>query len=305
MKQTGPIFPLFNRVAVFVMSSVSLIGMAVGLANPANRNDLDIATGLFFLMFALIFSFGIWISLNWRNRGPEEMIEVLSADRPPIPDDAIVSSFFTGFKSALIAVDRSSAVIHFENCHVPRQFLAKAQTWFSCPISEVTAVHRFLYRGESLTIVTATGKALVPATATNYLKLLEFLTAIIPANKPGFATDNPMMGIVNVAGALVGLFGGVFLAPLGSNESTQWLFGLVGAFLGVAGGHLLIRLGDRWLKTGLVNPIAYSMVGFFYGLVATSMIAPFVNWNLAPMLAIVMTGGILGVVVGINRFPKK
>lgn len=127
-----------------------------------------------------------------------------------IPNDAIVCPFFTGIKSASIAVDPGDAVIHFKNCHVPRGFLAIAQTWFSCPISEVRSVHRVLYRGKSLTIVTTTGNALIPATATNYLELREFLTVAVPTNQSGFSTDDPMMGLVFLAGAFVGLLGASF-----------------------------------------------------------------------------------------------
>ncbi len=302
MKQNGPTFPVFNRVAVFVISSGGLVSIAVALATQKFRNDPDVVTGFLFVTFAAMFSCGVWISLNWRNRAPEKkLVESHTFDRPTIPENAIVCPFFTGFKSASVAVDPGAALIHFENCHVPRRFFAAKQTWFSCPISDVRGVHRFHYRGESLTIVTATGKAPIPATATNYLKLCEFLVEQVPANQSGFSTDHPMMGMVYLAGAFVGLFGGAFLTPRNSSDSTLGKFVLFGAMLGVAGSHLLIRLGDRWLKTGLVNPIGYGMSGVTFGIVVSGAIGPIIGWNMAPMIALVLAGGITGVIIGIKK----
>jgi hypothetical protein len=301
MKHSGPTFTVFNRIAVFVLTSGTLIGMVVTLATPKFRNDLDIVTGFLFVTFAAMFSFGVWISLNWRSNAPEKVADFHAVDRPTISDDAIVCPFSTGIKSASIAVDPGAAVIHFENCHVPRRFLATAQTWFSCPISDVRAVHRFIYDGESLTIVTATGKALIPATATNYLELREFITDAVPENQRGFATDHPMMGMVYVAGSLVGLFGGVFLTPRNSSDSTLAVFVLSGTVLGVACSHLLIRLGDRWLKTGLAEPIGYGMIGVNFGLTVSTAVAPFIDWNMAPMIALALAGGIIGVIIGMKK----
>ena len=192
-------------------------------------------------------------------------------------------------------------MIHFENCHVPRRFGATAQTWFSCPVSDVRGVHRFFYHGESLTIVTATGKALIPAYATKYIELREFLTDAVPANQSGFSNDNPIMGFVYLAGALVGLFGGAFLTPRNSSDSTLGVFVLFGTILGVAGSHLLIRLGDRLLKTNLAKPIGLGMVGVTFGVVVSTAIAPVIDWNLVPMVALVLAGGVIGIIVGIKQ----
>jgi hypothetical protein len=165
---TGRDVPLFNRVVVFVFSSAILAGLVVALSSPRFRSDLGLVTGLLLIVPVGIACFGIWISLKWRNRVPEELEAFPAVDRPSIPDDALVCRFWTGLKAVSIAVDSDAAVIHFENCHVPRRFLATAQTWYSCPIGDVRGVHRFGYsRGESLTIVTATGKAVIPAAATN------------------------------------------------------------------------------------------------------------------------------------------
>jgi hypothetical protein len=176
------------------------------------------------------------------------MDEFDAVDRRTIPDDAIVCRFSNGRKPASIAVDIGGSVIHFKNCHVPRRFIASAQDCFSCPISHVTGVHRFIYRGESLTIVTTMGKALIPATAGNYVELREFLTKAVSVNEPGFSTDHPMMGMVYLVGGFVGGLFSVLLTPGNASESTLLVFILSGTILGVVGIHLLIRFG-HWLKT--------------------------------------------------------
>jgi hypothetical protein len=199
MKNAQPTFPLFNRIVVLVMSSGLLIGLLAALASPGFRKDLDFVNGFLSVVFAILACFGIWISLAWKNRTPESLEEeeaFPSPDRPHIPEDALACHFSTGVKSAAVYLDSDNGLIHFRDCHVPRRFLASAQPWYSCPVTDVKGVHVFRYRGESLTIVTATGKAQISAAATNYAELRELLNELVPVNQPGFSTDHPMMGMV-------------------------------------------------------------------------------------------------------------
>lgn len=251
MRNIGPQFPCFNRIAVFVMCCGMLAMFGLGFTQPSFRQSLNVVNGFLLAVFAAVACGGIWFSLAWRPRTVSDVEAESRVDRSTIPDDAIVCRFPAGYannKSGAIIVDPNQGVIHFENCHEPRRFLAMAESWFTCPLSDVRGVHRFQYRGESLTIVTTKGKALVLSTASGYHCLCEYLLKAIPENQPGFATDHPMMGIVYIAGALVGMFSGVALTPNHSSDTTFVLFFVLGTVLGVAGSYFLIFCGDRLLR---------------------------------------------------------
>jgi hypothetical protein len=215
-----------------------------------------------------------------------------------VHDDVFVCRFSTGFKSAAVVVDARESVIHFENCHVPRKNFATASAKFSCPVSDIKAVHRFTYRGESLTIVTATGKALVPSTATNYGRLCEYLRKAVPVNAPGFSADDPRMGFVYVAGALIGLGGGVFLTPRNSSDFTLGMFVLVGTVLGVVGGHLLVRLGDRLAGVSLVPPFVGGVFGLILGFSVSKVVAVATEGKVEWAGELALAGTVLGVLLG-------
>ena len=65
-------------------------------------------------------------------------------------------------------------------------------------------------------------------------------------------------------------------------------------------GELLILIGDRWLKTNLDKPIGYGMIGVTFGLAVSAAIRPVIGWNVAPMLALVIAGGIIGTIIGMK-----
>mgnify|MGYP006424046199 FL=1 len=101
---------------------------------------------LFLLLILLLFFVacgcgGIWLSLAWKHRTPEELARMQSrpsADRPGISQDALVYRFNKVSKSAAVYVDHTGQMLHFYNCHTPRKFLALTTSrWFSCTINEL------------------------------------------------------------------------------------------------------------------------------------------------------------------------
>ena len=313
MKYSGPQLPLFNRVVVLVLSSGLLIGIAAGLAGlltgHVKRDGLDFVTGFLFLVFAGGACFGIWVSLTWRNRTPEELAREAEeqaafpvSGAPTIPDDALVCRFATRTRAASLAVDFGAAVIHFENCYVPLRFLATTATWYSCPVGDVKAVFSF---GRSLTILTGTGKALIPGTATHYAQLREYLAEAVPTNPPGFAAEHPLMPFVYLAGACFGLFGGAILAPRNADGSTLGLFVLLGAFGGVFASRLLVYLADRLFHLNLARPIGGGMIGAIGGLLISKVLAPAIAWNMTPIVFLVLTGALIGCFIGVKRPPRR
>lgn len=312
MSRTGSEFPLLNRIVVLVMCGGLLIGLISALiVSPKFRQQLDLTMGFVYCVFALMACGGIRLSLFWQNRTPEELEEeaaLPTGDQPRISDHALVCRFSSLSGPAAVFVDPEQSQIHFQNCHVPRKLVASAQPWFSCPISDLKGAHVFRYRSESLTIVTATGKALIPAGGANYAQLRQTMEDLVPATQPGFSTDHPMMGMVYLAGALAGIFAGVLLTPNNANDSTMGLFVLAGAFTGVISIHLLVLVADRKWKIGLAQPIGFGMLGSWIGLTVHRFVQPQVGWSIGSVFMI--AGFLLGAVLGIlkqtrQRRPQK
>lgn len=301
--------PLFNRIVVLVMSLMAVIIIPVGVIQEFRQNDgLDVVQGFLFLVFFTIGCAGVWLSLFWRNCTPEELADEASfpsADRPEIPQDAIVYRFSNGVKPAAVYVDNASRAIHFYNCHAPRRFLASSSEWFSCGVDAILGAHVFRYRGESLTIVTTQGKALISATGLGYEELRDTVRELVPCSRPGFSTDHPMMGMVYLFGAIVGLFGGVLLTPRNASDATLGLFVLVGTIAGVAGSYLLVWAADRFLRKNLAQPIGFGVLGSGVGLLASRWLVPLTGWNTLVMAVFVLIGGVAGAVFGIQKQRRE
>jgi hypothetical protein len=302
-------FPLFNRIVVLVLSSAMVLGIPILVVKQIRKGDgLDVVSGLLLLVFFGVGCALMWFSLFWRHRAEKELAEeesFPSAERPQIPEDALVYRFDNGMKSAAIFVDRGGQMFHFHNCHAPRRFLSTASKWFSCPLNEIQAAHVLRYRGESLTVVTKSGKALINSARPGYEELRDTIKELVPVARQGFSTDHPMMGMVYLFGALVGLFAGVMVTPRHANDATLGLFLLVGAVLGVAGSYLLVWGPDRSLKTSLVQPIGFSVLGAATGLAIANFIAPWVGWDLLPMAALVAVGVVFGGMFGIKKQSRE
>jgi hypothetical protein len=208
-------------------------------------------------------------------------------------------------KVASIIIDPRAGTIAFENCHVPRRFLATTQERFRCPISEVKAVHSFRYRGESLTIVTVEGKACVWSVATNYVQLRDWLRVAVPTASPGFATDHPAMGMVHVGGCIAGIFAVWYLTPSRASNEALGLFLLAGAVLGVFAGHSLVSLADRALGINLARPLGYGVIGATYSMALSGLLMLWSEWNLWWMVAPVAVGFLAGALIGTLKRPRR
>lgn len=309
MSRDQSTFPLFNRIVVLVMSSALAIGIPVGVVQIIRKGDgLDLVTGFLMLVFFAMACGGIWFSVAWRNKTSKELEEEQAfptPGEPDISDDALVYRFSNGFKSAAIYIDETGGVIHFHNCHTSRRFLSSSSTWFSCPIDDVKGAHVFRYRGESLTVVTETGKALIPKIGTGYAEFRDTIKRLVPGTQPGFSTDHPMMGMVYLAGALIGLFGGFALTPQDASDATVGVFVLAGSALGVAASYFMVHVGDRWLKIGLAQPIGFGMAGLIIAMMSTRLLRPILGWNATPFIALSVIGGVMGFAFGVSRQLKE
>lgn len=197
-------------------------------------------------------------------------------------------------------------MVHFGNCHKPRRFLARTSGWYSCKPSDLKGVYLFRYHGELLTVVTEFGRANIPFTATHYQKIRQYLMEAAPANHPEVATDNPVMPMVYVGGALLGMFGGIVLNNLltpHSSEMWMGLFSLIGAIVGVLSSHIFVLFAGRWLQIDMAQPIGYGMVGAGSGLTLVGGLGPLIGWAVTPLIVAVLFGAVGEIVYGcrINR----
>lgn len=299
MKQTGRTNHLPSRIGMFVSGVFVFVMICMALADPEFRKSLNFVTGFIFVVTTAIAGFGIWLSIKFRIRASDEVGQLHVIDGSTIAANAIVCPFSTGLKSASITIDPDAAMIYFENCFVPRRFLASAQKLFSCPVSDVRGVHQLrLQREESLTIITTTGTAVIPATATNYFRMFAFLKEAVPVSQPGFSTDHPLMGIVYGAGAMIGLLGGALLTPRNANDGTLAAFVFCGSVIGVASSYLAVRLGDLWLKTNLAKILGYAAIGAGIGMAVTIMVGPIIGFGILPISILILSGGVIGMFVG-------
>lgn len=286
-------FPLFNRIAVFIMSSGMLVGLLVALASPKFRQDLNVVMLLVLVVFMGMACFGIWISLSYRARVPDVEDEP-SAVRP-YSEDALVCRFAALNRVHSVVVDRAAGMIHFAHCHTPQRFLARAEPRYSCLLTDIQAAH---VRGNSLTIVTKAGNAYVPAYTENYAELSEFLAAYVPPEQDEHDTDHPLMGWVYTFSAIGGLLLGAALTPRQASAATLSLCAAVGA----AGMLVLTRLGVwfayRYLGVSLVRPLGYAAVGAGIGLIAAPLVGEAAGeWTPGLMIVLGAASGLLAGVV--------
>lgn len=250
-------FPWFNRLAVgvsgFGITALSLLVMASQL-----RGDGDLLLGLFSLIPLAIGSFCVWFSIVHRVRTRAELDSLDVAPPPHLSDDALTCRFAGlagGVKS--VSVDFARTSIHFQNCHMPRRFLALVDSEFTCSFADLIAVHRFRYRGDSLTIQTTTGKAIIPSTATEYERLCGLLPDCVPPNRSGVVTERPWMGYVYALSAM----GGLLLAlPLVPRDASIGVVAL-SMFLGAGAGIFVARAAAMILQAWLTRPKSMADVG--------------------------------------------
>ncbi|QDU40854.1 hypothetical protein Mal4_52170 [Maioricimonas rarisocia] len=309
MKSNDATFPLVNRAAVFLLSLSMFAGAVAAFVMPQNPGGLDLVNAILWIVFGLFGAGGLWLSLFWRPKTAEELAleRVLPVpDRPEFGSDAIHYVGQVGLKTVEVILDWKSRAIHFRDCHVPRGFLTSAQPWFSCSVDELKGVHVFAHeRSTTLTIVTAEGRAEIPSTGDGFPELHAELNELVPGTRPGFSADHPMMGVAYVAGAVVGLFAGVLLAPRGADDGTLGVCMLVGAFVGVVAVRLAVWVGDRYFNTGLTQPLGYGMYGAMGGVSVSAALPALVGWNLVWLVVPVVAGTVLGVLFGFVKQSRE
>lgn len=124
---------------------------------------------------------------------------------------SITSEFYAGLyfseknnfpvgKQRRIVVDLSREEVLFENCHTQRKFLAMREAEFVCPLTDIRDVYEYSELGKRnklrgyLTVVTTDGKVVIPAYASNYQELRDFLTPLADLTPAGPAEDGIQSG---------------------------------------------------------------------------------------------------------------
>ena len=179
------------------------------------------------------------------------MIDNGDSLRPTFSGDSLVcqtSQFWTN-KVVSVIVDRSAGVIHFRNCYTRNWSLAlRAQSWFSCPLTDLRYARHFCHKGScALTITTTTGTAVISAKASNYEALREVLATIIPPVSGLIRDSKDVLALVVLgafSGFLIGLGLAGWLLPRNASDATFGLLGMGGMIAGVA---IAVLLGN-WIK---------------------------------------------------------
>ena len=157
-------------------------------------------------------------------------VDVRQRDAPKFSNDALICRH-VGLLGGIseVIVDDKAGIIHFRNCHIPRGlFEWTAQTWFSCTLREVKAVHRYSVKGgRGIAIVTVAGRARILSDADNFEALCESMSRFVPQ---GFDPLHAESGLFQVI-ALALAFGGIFLVfittPNGVSDNTRVVLSIV------------------------------------------------------------------------------
>ncbi len=269
---------------------------------------------LFLLLILLLFFVacgcgGIWLSLAWKHRTPEELGRMQSrpsADRPGISQDALVYRFNKVSKSAAVYVDHTGQMLHFYNCHTPRKFLAlTASRWFSCTINELQGAIPFTpprrYGGqsvESLYVLTTSGKAIISGTETGYEEIRDIIRQLVPVADPQASTEHPLMPLACLFGGIVGLIAGWQLTPSNSNDETMTQYIFFGTAFGAATSGLLVWFAGRFLRINLAVPMGSSLYGSVFGLLVSQFLTPWTGWSTKPLVVLAIIGAVAGGLLG-------
>ncbi len=293
---------------ILVLSLGMAIGIPVGINQELQAGPTpDIAAIAVMVVFFAMACVGVWFAICWKNRSTKELEEEseLVSDKPSMSVDADVYRFSNGLKSAAVYLDHDAEVIHFHNCHVPRRFLAVTDEWFSCPFTDLRGAHIFRYRGESITVVTATGKALILPSGRDFNAICSVMKELVPRTQPGFSTDHPVIGMVYIFGTLAGLFLGVMLTPENASDAALGLFVLVGATAGFIASHAFVWANDRLFKTSVVQPIGFATLGGGVGLALASGLGPFLGWSTPTLVVFVVLGLAVGAYLGLRQRARE
>lgn len=296
---------LFQRIGCGICG-LTFFGLAGWVIAVQKRAELDVFTVLFPLVMIAAGGFLLWASFFYRPPSRTELELLDTSLLPDRSDDALICRFtWFGSRVRLAMADFGKKQIYFRNCHTPRKFLAVAQDEFSCSFAELVAVYRYQFRGDSLTIVTTQGKALVPSTATDYEQLCARLPSCVPPNPPVVDTENPLVGIVYVAGALVGLFLGLVITPQNASAGLTALCMAAGAGTTIFPCHLAIVYANRIWKRSVVPVLAAGIACAFVGAYVGSLVASKFDGSVWPLVAGGVFGGAAGVGCAITRGKQK
>jgi len=301
-------FPLFNRIVVFAISLITIIAIPLEFWHEyKSQEKIDLVNNILLLIFFLISCFGMWFSLKWKsstNLNREEASDLEKAIKARCSNETFTYRFMIGLKQSAVHLDPTNQKIIFFNCHVPRRFLSMTSECFECSLDMIHAVHLFRYRGESLTVVTNVGRAVIPMNEPASCNIKNKLLEIAPSNKAGFSADHPMMGLVYVLGALTGLFTGVYATPPQADPSTLSLFLIIGSVIGVAIAYLIVWIGDRWIQVNLAKQIGYLTLGGGAGLTLSELTAVLHGINMMITITLMLIGALLGLAYSI-LFTKR
>jgi len=151
-----------------------------------------------------------------------------------------------------------------------------------------------------MAIVTNTGRAVVPANASEFSRLSEWFAELVPTNSPGFITAHPETGSICLFGALLGLLAGSvgYLFSHASETAIGWYAG-GGSILGFATNFLILHIGDRWARVDLTQPIKYGTFGTAIGVFVSVAIGLSAGLNTIPIATI--AGAVIGFSVGLKK----
>jgi len=204
-------------------------------------------------------------------------------------------------KSAVI-VDRAAGMVEFRHCHVARQSIVfpTTQPYFACSTADLRAVHftpRYKNNLACLTVVTTTGKAIIPDTGTHFVTLREWFNEAVPRNDPKFAIDNPLILKVYIVVGTVCFFTAAFLTE-GAGHAAMFVAAVFGAVFGVVGTLLLVHFGGRLLKID----VTYCIIGIMLGIAISAALGLCVAWNTPLSVGIVLAGAFFGAMYSARRW---
>jgi hypothetical protein len=241
------------RLIMLLVGAFFAFGPMFMFAAPNGIRTLGIVGVLATLPFMALGGYFVWCCVfRWDSlsdhRDPKG-----DPNCPDYSDDALVCQYIgpAGGVHSVI-VDFVSKQIHFQNCHVPRKFLAVTQPWFSCPLDDVFECYRRCGQGgySGVAIVTKSGTAFVPVGTTNHDQLFQSLQEAIPINRQVRvpAVDHPLTGFIGV-GALIasGLLAG-WLTPKHTDDATLALIVLGGSVAGFFAFYQIVNFVDRLLR---------------------------------------------------------
>lgn len=249
---------LIGCVLFLVASGSVVIWLPISIYRDLSPRD-GLMRFVVFLLLSLIFWVmglgGVWLSyklfrfLIFGAETPDVIADPLA---PKFSDESLVccDSGWLG-KSVRIIVDLAAGMIHFQNCHVPRGFLAvRSQAWFSCPLKTLSTAyrHRFGHRGgkvDYLRIITPDGRADLSFTASNYESLNDALSHLLARGTRTLSTENPAVAHWCGAGAICGTLVVWNMLPLRGSTESMVLYFVIGAVAGTAAPYLVVRLAFR------------------------------------------------------------